>query len=560
MPPLLKRTGVILSGLLLTGVLVQLPLFPSGDDQGVPRSSMAAAAARLLGESPERVGVDATEFLTVRKIATASVFSLIAAFAVGFWRRETGGWLLAAIPRLSASTVGAVRIAFAASLVWALLYTGPVEPGFPLALHRDAGPLANWSWLHALAAHDRATIWIHGALIGAVAVFGAGMCSRVAVVAVAALTLLQTLVLLQRQSTHDWGLPLVTLFLLTIVPWGDGLSVDAAWRRYRRRPQPARAMTEYGLAVWIPGFALGVAFLAAAFAKLDSSGIAWITGGAARYHFVTDAGQARVDWGLDVAANLWLAQLASLGAVLVEALFILNIVARGWASRLLFGIVATGLLAGFLLFQGVFWSMWWVLLLAFLPWDLVARKTAKVPPRDAGHRPREVPVDRHPGNTRSEWLRSWQIAVLSAFALQQVVFSGIRLEMEPLVSDYGMYSWTYGSTQEFDEYLADKRRIWHLEIPGDPTVDVAERLSDMPGAADVITTAIREQRTMTRLTDSTREAVRAVLDAYQRRYDEPLVALHVSAEEPRFDWENGRFAAHRLADYGIVPLGTLSAD
>jgi hypothetical protein len=449
-----------------------------------------------------------------------------------------------------------------------LSYTGPVEPGFPLAWHRDAGPLANWSWLHALAAHDRATIWIHGALIGAVAAFGAGLGSRVAVVAVASLTLLQTLVLLQRQSTHDWGLPLVTLFLLTIVPWGDGLSADAAWRWYRGRPQPVRAATEYGLAVWIPGFAMGVAFLAAAFAKLDSSGLAWITGGAARYHFVTDAGQARVDWGLGVAANFRLAQLASLGAVAIEVLFILNILASGWALRLLFGLAAAGLLAGFLLLQGVFWAMWWVLLLAFLPWDKAARASANVLRRAAdalGRRPskthrEEGSVYQPSGKTESGWLRSWQVAVLSAFALQQVVFSGIRLEVEPLISDYGMYSWTYGSTQEFDEYLADKRRIWRFEIPGDPTVDVAERLSEMPGATDVITTAIREQRTMTRLTAPTREAVRAVLDAYQRRYHESLVALHVSADEPRFDWASGRFAAPRRSDYGILPLGTLSTD
>ena len=546
---------------------MQLPVLPSGGDQGVPRSSVAAAAARLLGESPERVGIDATEFLTVRKVATASVFSLVAAFAVGFWRRETGAWLLAAIPRLSASTVGVVRMALATGLVWALMYTGPVEPGFPLALQRDAGPLANWSWLHALAAHDRATLWIHGALIGAVAVFGAGLFSRAAVVAVAALTLLQTLVLLQRQSTHDWGLPLATLFLLTIVPWGDGLSVDAAWRRYRGRPEPVRVAAEYGLAVWIPGFAMGVAFLAAAFAKLDSSGLAWITGGAARYHFVTDAGQARVDWGLDVAANLWLARLASLGAVTIEVLFILNILVGGWAMRLLFGIAAAGLLAGFLLFQGVFWPMWWVLLLAFLPWGPAARATANALRWDTDASGRRTSIQREEasvhqpsGKTESGWLRSWQVAVLSAFALQQVVFSGIRLEMEPLISDYGMYSWTYGSTREFDEYFADKRRIWRFEIPGDPTVDVAERLSDIPGSTDVIATAIREQRTMTRLTDPTREAVRAVLDAYQRRYHESLVVLHVSADEPRFDWASGRFAAPRRSDYGILPLGTLSTD
>ena len=347
---------------------MQLPVLPSGGDQGVSRSSVAAAAARLLGESPERVGVDATEFLTVRKVATASCL-----FAR---RRLCGGFLAPRNWRLAAGgdpALVAVRGGYRANRLRRGSCLGadvhrPGRTGVPIGLHRDAGPLANWSWLHALAAHDRATIWIHGALIGAVAAFGAGLFSRVAVVAVAALTLLQTLVLLQRQSTHDWGLPLVTLFLLTIVPWGDGLSVDAAWRWYRGRPQPVRAATEYGLAVWIPGFAMGVAFLAAAFAKLDSSGLAWITGGAARYHFVTDAGQARVDWGLGVAANLWLAQLASLGAVAIEVLFILNILASGWAMRLLFGLAAAGLLAGFLLFQGVFWAMWWVLLLAFLPW------------------------------------------------------------------------------------------------------------------------------------------------------------------------------------------------
>jgi hypothetical protein len=235
--------------------------------------------------------------------------------------------------------------------------------------------------------------------------------------------------------------------------------------------------------------------------------------------------------------------------------------------RLLFGIAAAGLLAGFLLFQGVFWPMWWVLLLAFLPWAPAARATANVLRRDAdvsGRRPsihgEEASVRQPRSETDSGWLRSWQVAILSAFALQQVVFSGIRLEMEPLISDYGMYSWTYGSTREFDEYFADKRRIWRFEIPGDPTVDVAERLSDIPGSTDVIATAIREQRTMTRLTDPTREAVRAVLDAYQRRYHESLVVLHVSADEPRFDWASGRFAALRRSDYGILPLGTLSTD
>jgi hypothetical protein len=544
---LYRRAGVLLAGLLLAGVVVQLPLLPVGGE-GSSLSSVAAVGAGLLGVSPERIGYDPTGFLTLRKVATAAVFSIVAAFLWGLGRGDAPRLV---IPAVSAQTAAVVRVALAAGLIWAFLHVGPVEPAFPRAFHRDAGLLGDWRWLHQLAEHARATIWIHRAMLVAAAALALGLCTRLAGVAVAALTTLQTLVLLQRQSAHDWGLPVVALWLLTLVPWGDALSADAAWRRFRGRLPLRRASTEYGLAVWIPGFALGVAWLAAAFAKMDSGGLAWITGGAVRYHFVTDAAQAPGDWGLRIAGNLTLARLASVGGILVEALFILHVFFGGWRVRLAFGLAGAALLYGFLQFQGVFWAMWWVLLLAFVPWQELTSRVMdrpEPPAPGAGALP-----------PSSEWLKPWQVAILGAFALQQVVFSGIRLEIEPLVSDYAMYASTFESTQAFDDYLASKRRTLRFETADASPVDVAERFADVPNAREVLTLTFDELRRSPALAPGTREALRSVIEVYERRYHEPVPRLHVRASEPRFDWERGRFAPPRQVDYGVVDFATIAA-
>lgn len=545
-PQLFRRAGVLLVGVLLAGVVVQLPLLPALGDGG-SFSSVAALGARLLGVSPERIGYDPAGVLTLRKAATAAAFSLVAAYLWGLGR---GDMPLPAIPPGSAQTAAVVRVALAAGVFWAFLHVGPIEPAFPRAFHRDGGLLTDWPWLHGLAEHTRATIWIHRAMLGATVAFAIGICTRLAVVLVAALATLHALVLLQRQSAHDWGLPVVALWLLTLVPWGDALSVDAAWRRFRGTPVPSRTPAEYGLAVWIPGFALGVAWLAAAFAKMDSGGLAWITGGAVRYHFVTDANQAPGDWGLRIAGHMVLAQLASLGGILLEALFVLHIFFGSWRVRAAFGLAGAALLSGFVLLQGVFWPMWWVLLLAFAPWHELTSLVV-------GGSERGSPAPTSSGS--SGWLKPWQIAVLGAFALQQVVFSGIRLEIEPLISDYGMYSSTFRSTQEFDDYFASKRRTVRFAATDAPTVDVAERLADLPTAGDTIALALDELRRSPELAPDTRAALRRVVEAYERQYHEPMPRLHVQATEPRFDWTSGRFAPSRQIDYGIVDFATIAA-
>jgi hypothetical protein len=437
LPLLIRRTLVLLIGIVLLGLVMQLPILPDrGDGAG---HTLAGAAARFAGFAPERIGVSATNPVSLRKMATATVLSLVIAAVYGLWRGDSSTRLLAGIPRLSARDAGVVRMALALGLAWAFVATGAVE-AVPVESQRRSGLVADWPLLHTLAADTDATRSIHSAVLVAVTLVGLGLWTRMSTLALAALTTLHVALLLQRQSAHDWGLPTVALWLLVLVPWGDALSIDAWWRRTHGQATRQRADAEYGLAVWIPGLGLGVALLAAAFAKLDTSGVAWITSGAVRYHFVTDAVQAPVDWGLRIATDLRVSQLMSLGAVLAEAVFILHLLTSRARWRVAAGAVALALLAGFRVFQGVFWPMWWVLLLAFVPWP-------RRPPT-AGTATSGLPP-----------LRRWQVAVLGLFVIQQVIASGIRIEIEPFVSDYPMYASTYRSIDEFDRYLADKRGV-----------------------------------------------------------------------------------------------------
>ena len=125
--------------------------------------------------------------------------------------------------------------------------------------------------------------------------------------------------------------------------------------------------------VWIPGFMLGLAFASAAYAKLTDGGLAWITSGAVKYHFIDDAATAPLTWGLWVAAHPPAAVLLSLGAILTEACFISIIFVRSPGYRLLLGGVGLSLTVGFYVFQGVLWPAWLMLFTALLPWPLLDR-------------------------------------------------------------------------------------------------------------------------------------------------------------------------------------------
>ena len=437
------------------------------------------------------------------------------------------------LPRLSPAGLGLFRIALGLALLASVpaAFELPTSP-LPLPLHRDAGVFADWSWVHWMALHPGINSVILATGLGALALFTAGVVPRVAyVVAMLALSAL-ALVILQHRSAHDIGLPLVALLGLVLVPWAESPMT------YPRRH--AISIDGYGYAVWWPGAVLGLGFLAAAYAKLDTSGMDWVLGGAAKYHFIEDFKRAPTTWGLWIATHPAWAVAASFGAILVEGVLIAHLFFQHWLARSIAGVAALSLLAGLYILQGHLWPLWWTLVLAFVPWGVLARMLR---PSDAGN------ASLRPA------LRGSHLALLTVLVGIQLFASARRVEVEPFVSDYGMYSWTWASAEAFDRQISRKYQVYHfMDTSTAGAVDVTDRLRALPNAMDTLANAVDRLRDGSSLDASDREALREVVAMYQSRFKAPVSSLRVLHDEQAFDWQRARFYAKATR----APVGTIN--
>ena len=276
-------------------------------------------------------------------------------------------WGYLGVPAIDARALAIVRTLVGTAFLL-ILIDRPIRTISPEVQHAYS-PLVDTEWVRSVAASPRATATLQVVGCAAALLFALGVLARPAYVGLVSVLLTRAMVLLLRGGVHDWGLPLVTLLALLIVPWHHGPPVWRLRRQAHGEGAGHRISRAYGFAVWLPGLTLGLAFAAAAYAKLHRNGLAWITDGAVRYHFVEDGLNAPVTLGLWVATQPAVAVALSLAAVFVEALFILVIFARRWEARAAFGLVGFGLMAGFWVFQGVHWWAWLLLFVAFLPWN-----------------------------------------------------------------------------------------------------------------------------------------------------------------------------------------------
>ena len=347
-------------------------------------------------------------------------------------------WLRGRIPSASPEAAALFRIVFGGTLLnfllrhpvpaaWAAESPNVVSPAHEFLLSMVAGA----SWL---------VDWIPAWLAWWGALFLVGAMTRTAFAMLTVGAFAWALLYTTRTTYHTISALLVALVCLLWARWGDAWSIDA-WRR-RSRPAQRRTPQEYGYAVWVPSFVLGVAFAAAAFAKLRDSGLAWILNGTVKYHFLSDSKQAMVDWGLQLGRHHRVAVLLSLGAIVIELLVIAGVVSRMYRYRALAGLASMSILGGFALFQGLFWPGWWMLLLSFLPWHLVrpASTASATAERDAS-----MP------QTLRRLLAPAPVAVVVTFIVVQLVVSTLRLEVSPLISTYDMYSTTYASPAEYEQ-------------------------------------------------------------------------------------------------------------
>ena len=343
-------------------------------------------------------------------------------------------WTGGRIPAASAESVALFRIMFGIALL-AIFLTRPVNGAWAIdPANEVSAPQA--LVLQLVTEHPWLADWVHAWLLAWGLLFVAGAFARTSFVMLTGGALLWASLYATRVGSHTISALLVTLLGLVWSRWGDAWSVDA-WRR-NRPPQPATPY-EYGYTIWLPSLVLGVIFAAAALAKLRESGLAWILNGTVKYHFLSDSPQALVDWGAQIGRHPWLAVLLSFGAIAAESLIILGVLSRAYRYRLAAGAAALLLLLGFSLLQGIFWPAWWILLLSFLPWHLV-RSTA-APAASIADQVR--PVERSS-------LRLVHPAVILILVSQQMIASALRLEVEPLISTYGMYSTTYSGPQDYE--------------------------------------------------------------------------------------------------------------
>jgi hypothetical protein len=276
----------------------------------------------------------------------------------------------------------------------------------------------------------------------------------------------------------------------------------------------------------------GIAFAAAAWAKLSRppGWSDWILNGSVKYHFITDAHNAPVDWGLLLAGHPMLAVVASFGAVAIETLVITAAFSRSEWYRLAMGAGALSLLAGFRLFMGVFWPGWWILLLGFLPWSRLSPLTT---PGNAIARP-------SPANLPTPA----QVAMVGVLCAQQIAFSTWRIERSPMFTYYPMYSSTYASSAEFDAATVPYYRIvvstdqGDVELPCDAPEDLVEQFREaLEGSRDAA------------------EHIRRAVRGCGRDLD---TARRVTLEGDRhvFDWKQLQFNTTRAA----VVLGPIPID
>jgi hypothetical protein len=523
----------------------------------IPLTGFAAIAGRLRALQTSRAAALPEQSRSIPGLSAAGV---IATAAID--------WLTRGIPATTAHVAGAFRIVFGTVVVWFFLVhpegAGTLDAAFhPLIEGELHARVVDWMRAHPYVP-DALTPWL--VLTGVAFIVGAF--TRVTYFLFVAGAVAWLFVATTHDSTHPHSTLGLTLIALLPSRWGDALSVDA-WRRRARGEQTASTSRIYGYSTWAPGFVFGIAFAAAAWAKLSRTpGWAdWILNGSVKYHFITDAHNAPVDWGLQLAGYPSLAVLASLGAVAVESLVITAAFSRSEWYRLTMGAAAMSLLLGFWLFMGVFWPGWWILLLGFLPWRRFPRvRSVRLQP-DPSQARRESPPYAHvrsvrlqpdPNQARREGppfahvrsvrlqpdLRWAQLTMIVLLLGQQVAFSAQRIERSPMFTWYPMYSSTYSSSDDFDAAMVPYYRI---------VVTTAEGNVELPCNAH------------DNLVDDFRTALQGSTDASARVWDAVKGcgrnlrgAKQVTIEGDRhvFDWRELKFNTTRAA----VVLGPIAAE
>lgn len=392
--------------------------------------------------------------------------------------------LTVGVPALSPRGLARFRLALGIAIVWfiwrdpfrAVSVSASGESGFNLTA---AAPV-RW-----LAENEALVNEIRLVAMVAALVFAIGLLPRLTFAITIAGCLAWVWAVTATSGAHPYSVLILPLLALLTVRW------DAAPPLYHRTDDHGPAERRLGFAPWVMCLMLGLAFAAAAWSKVRD-GSEWVSRGNAKFAWVTDAREAKVTWGLWLAAQPRLSVALSAAVVAIESVVVVAAFTRSRWLRLGLGAAALGLLLGFDLLQGVFWPAWWIALLGFVPWD--GLWTADRPARGD-----------HAGSPVTAGQAIWVVFLVA----QQVVVSATSTEIHPIASRYDMYSTLHTTDDSVGDRLVRRLRAVG---PDGTHVDITDCAGD------------------SRDLDKLRACAGGTADAFE-----------VVEDHEVFDWSAGRF-------------------
>ena len=364
-----------------------------------------------------------------------------------------------AICEVSAETLGLYRIAFAALFLYFWVGYDPsalarIQAGSKFAL-------TDVEFLRYLSSSETARILIYNTVTVSAWLVLVGLFSRAAYVCFAVSFWLAALL---TGEGHSLTPLLLAVAVGLPARWGDGLSLDR-WLGISK-PIEGRSLI-YGYPAWLMGLCIALAYASAGVSKLVLTDGAWIWGTGARWGFVSDLRVAATDWGLMFVNNYWLAVFASIIGGIGQVVYLYSCFTRSARIKGAIGLlVAFPFLIGLMLFMGLFWWQWAILvILLYVPWPLLGRWI---------DRPGTT-SDGGAGFAQHPFHRRWAVVIAWALLVSHGVVVFQQREYEPFLSNYPMYAMTFpmGSDYEQKEWenykKHDRHFVLNAKIEGDDT-------------------------------------------------------------------------------------------
>ncbi len=466
------------------------------------------------------------------------------------WRRR----LALRLPYLSAEGAALSRVVLGAVLLWLTYHRFSLDvnavPANVIEASRGYG-LGQFAFARYLIVDAALISVLYKSLYVLLACFMLGLATRLVSAGIWLCLAWLVCAKLTISGGHDWATPLIALLALPMGTWSDAWSLDAGLRRLRKQPRPVRNRA-FGL--WWVGLTLGVAYAAAAYAKLEASGFEWVTSGAVGYHCVEDFRNANSDWGIWIAGHHWAAVLASAMGLGIEAGFISIVFVRNPWLRLGIALLGLSLHVGFYFFQGLLWAPWLFLYLAFLPYEPAAQLL-----RAMGRRVRRMATWLFRKSTRlvssihtcapaespRVTIRPWQTSIVATLLGIQVVATSTKLEYEPFFSFFPMYSHTHSSWADFfDRARWSKYQRYHFSATDAQGNEVDLTLAaDALGASvhgplmEALEWAARGKELEPKLQVRVAEA----LQSLEKEHGQPLHTLIYRVDQEAIDFQQREF-------------------